>query len=62
MGSTKGLNLSENLGGSPGDDQLRKLLRREINILLANIFLIIILGSLLVFTSVSFSKGRFDFN
>ena len=30
--------------------------------LLSNIFLIIILGSLLVFTSVSFAKGRFDFN
>ena len=33
-----------------------------INSLLSNIFLIIILGSLLVFTSVSFAKGRFDFN
>ena len=30
--------------------------------LLSNIFLIIILGSILVFTSVSFAKGRFDFN
>ena len=29
--------------------------------LLSNIFLIIILGSILVFTSVSFAKGRFDF-
>ena len=32
-----------------------------INSLLSNIFLIIILGSILVFTSVSFAKGRFDF-
>ena len=30
--------------------------------LLSNIFLIIILGSILVFISVSFVKGRFDFN
>ena len=30
--------------------------------LLSNIFLIIILGSILVFTSVSFAKGRFYFN
>ena len=30
--------------------------------LLSNIFLIIILGSILVFISVSFAKGRFDFN
>ena len=33
-----------------------------INSLLSNIFLIIILGSILVFISVSFVKGRFDFN
>lgn len=33
-----------------------------INSLLSNIFLIIVLGSILVFTSISFSKGRFDFN
>ena len=33
-----------------------------LNSLLSNIFLIIILGSILVFTSVSFAKGRFDFN
>ena len=33
-----------------------------INSLLSNIFLIVILGSILVFTSVSFAKGRFDFN
>ena len=33
-----------------------------INSLLSNIFLIIILGSILVFISVSFAKGRFDFN
>ena len=33
-----------------------------INSLLSNIFLIIILGSILVFTSVSFAKSRFDFN
>ena len=33
-----------------------------INSFFSNIFLIIILGSILVFTSVSFAKGRFDFN
>ena len=33
-----------------------------INSLLSNIFIIIILCSVLVFTSVSFAKGRFDFN
>ncbi len=33
-----------------------------LNSLLSNIFLIIILGSILVFASVSFAKGRFDFN
>ena len=33
-----------------------------INSLLSNIFLIIILGAILVFTSVSFAKGRFDLN
>ena len=33
-----------------------------INIFLSNIFLIIILCSIFVFTSLSFAKGRFDFN
>ena len=33
-----------------------------INTLLSNIFLIIILGAILVFTSLSFAKGRFDLN
>ena len=33
-----------------------------LNSLLSNLFLIIILGSILVFTSVSFAKGRFDLN
>ena len=33
-----------------------------LNSLLSNIFLIIILGSILVFTSVSFVKGRFNFD
>ncbi len=33
-----------------------------INSLLSNIFLIIIVSSILVFTSLSFAKGRFDFN
>ncbi len=32
----KGLNLPENLGGGPGDQDLRKLLRSEINVLLAD--------------------------
>ncbi len=33
-----------------------------LNSLLSNIFLIIILGSILVFTSLSFAKGRFNFS
>ena len=33
-----------------------------INTLLSNIFIIIILSSILVFTSLSFAKGRFNFN
>ncbi|WP_269603475.1 hypothetical protein [Prochlorococcus marinus] len=33
-----------------------------INSLLSNIFIIVILGSILVFTSVSFAKDRFEFN
>ena len=33
-----------------------------INRLLSNIFVIIILSSIFVFTSISFAKGRFDFN
>ena len=33
-----------------------------INILLSNIFIIIVICSILVFTSISFSKGRFNFN
>ena len=33
-----------------------------INSLLSNIFIIIFLGSILVFSSVEFVKGRFDFN
>ena len=33
-----------------------------INKLLSNIFIIIILGTVLVFTSLSFAKGRFDLN
>ena len=33
-----------------------------INSLLSNIFLVIILCSMLVFASLSFAKGRFDFN
>ena len=38
------------------------LLWSPINILLSNIFLILIIGSILVFTSVSFAKGKFNFN
>ena len=38
------------------------LLWSPINRLLSNIFLIFIIGSLLVFTSLSFAKGRFDFS
>ena len=33
-----------------------------INSLLSNVFLIIIVGSIIVFTSVSFAKGRFELN
>ena len=33
-----------------------------INSLLSNIFIIIVLGSILVFTSVSFAKDKFEFN
>ncbi len=38
------------------------LLWSPINSLLSNIFLILIIGSILVFTSLSFERGRFDFN
>ena len=33
-----------------------------VNALLSNIFIIIIISSILVFTSLSFAKGRFNFN
>ena len=54
----------------PSDDSLKQineearvtLFWSPINRLLSNIFIIIILGSILVFTSVSFSKGRFELN
>ena len=38
------------------------LLWSPINNLLSNIFLVLIICSILVFTSLSFAKGRFDFN
>ncbi len=38
------------------------LLWSPINSLLSNIFLILVLGSILVFSSLSIAKGRFDFN
>ena len=55
---------------SPSSDTLRQkeeaakiiLLWSPINSLLSNIFLILTIGSILVFTSLSFVKGRFDFN
>ncbi len=55
---------------SPSPDQVKQinedakvtLFWSPINSLLSNIFIIFILGSLLVFTSVSFAKGRIDFN
>jgi len=55
---------------SPSPDQFKQinedakvtLFWSPINSLLSNIFIIFILGSLLVFTSVSFAKGRFDLN
>ncbi len=55
---------------SPSDETVKQkkeaaritLLWSPINSLLSNIFLILILCSILVFTSLSFVKGRFDFN
>ena len=55
---------------SPSPDTLKQtneaakitLFWSPINSLLSNIFFIIILCSILVFTSVSFAKGRFDFD
>jgi len=55
---------------SPSVDRAKKtneaakvtLFWSPINSLLSNIFVIIIVGSIIVFTSVSFAKGRFDFN
>ena len=55
---------------SPSTDSTKKtneiakvaLLWSPINSLLSNIFFIIVIGSLIVFTSLSFSKGRFNFN
>tara|TARA_X000000368_G_C22876148_1_gene643142 strand:+ start:116 stop:679 length:564 start_codon:yes stop_codon:yes gene_type:complete len=55
---------------SPSSDNLTRknevakitLLWSPISGLLSNIFLIIIIGSLLVFTSLSFVRGRFDFD
>ena len=55
---------------NPSSDNLKQtneavkvtLLWSPISSLLSNIFLIIIISSLLVFTSLSFVKGRFDFN
>ena len=55
---------------TPSPDQVKQinedakvtLFWSPINSLLSNIFIIFILGSLLVFTSVSFAKGRFDLN
>ena len=55
---------------SPSPDQVKQinedakvtLFWSPINSLLSNIFIIFILGSLLVFTSVSFAKGRFELN
>ena len=55
---------------SPSSDNFKQkkeaakvtLLWSPINSLLSNIFLILIIGSILVFTSLSFAKGRFDFD
>ncbi len=55
---------------NPSSDTLKQkneaakvtLLWSPISILLSNIFLILIIGSIIVFTSLSFAKGRFDFN
>ncbi len=56
------LNPSADTSQKPNEAAKVTLFWSPINSLLSNIFLIIILGSILVFTSVSFAKGRFDFN
>ena len=43
------------------EDAIITLFWSPINILLSNIFLIITIGSILVFTSISLEKDRFDF-
>ena len=55
---------------SPSSDTIKQLdedakvtlFWSPINTFISNIFFIIILGSILVFTSISFVKGRFDLN
>jgi len=55
---------------SPSPDPLKQknetaeiiLFWSPVNSLLINIFLVILIGSILVFTSTSFVKGRFNFN
>ena len=56
------LSPSTNTVKQKNEDAKVTLFWSPINSLLSNIFIIFILGSLLVFTSVSFAKGRFNFN
>ncbi len=56
------LNPSANKVSKPNEAAKVTLFWPPINSLLSNIFLILIACSILVFTSISFAKGRFDFN
>ena len=55
---------------SPSSDQIKQINEdakitvfwSPINSLLSNIFIVIVICSILVFTSISFSKGRFNFD
>ena len=56
------LSPSTDIAKQKNEDAKVTLFWSPINSLLSNIFIIIIIGSILVFTSVAVSKGRFDFN
>ena len=56
------LSPSTDIAKQTNEDAKVTLFWSPINSLLSNIFIVIIIGSILVFTSVSVSKGRFDFN
>ena len=55
------LNPSANTTKQNNESAKITLFWTPISSLLSNIFIIIVVGSILVFTSASFSKGRFDF-